>query len=420
MPAPLKVLFVAARYPAAGSPREGVFVREHARAAALFNDVTVLYAGKPAAAPRPPEREPGGKLVERPFPRPFFPFPTQAGAPFERGVRAAFRGITADGWHPDIIHAHTHHAGPAAVALSRKTGLPFVITEHLSRFSRRKMSRAEIKRASASMAEAAMILPVSHYLREAIMAYGISGRFRVIPNALDSDLFSPGPGGDQAAGGKKKMLAVGNLVALKNYPLLLAAVSRLRAKRSDFRLDIAGEGPERKNIEKIIAAGKLAPLVSLLGHRTQREVAGLMKQSAFLVHPSRTETFGCVLAESLATGKPVIAFRTGAIPEIIGPGRGILAEQQDLDGFTDALGRMLDGYHSYNPGKLREYAVQNFGHRAVGAEMTAVYEEVLGRARAGDHDRPGGKGKKLSPVNRSRFYGKRGENENKHGGFPGV
>lgn len=83
-----------------------------------------------------------------------------------------------------------------------------------------------------------------------------------------------------------------------------------------------------------------AGVLSFLGHRN--DVAKLMRQSSVLIHPARSEGFGLVVAEALACGLPVVASRSGGIPEVVGDcPAALLCESEDVLAFRQSLVNIL-------------------------------------------------------------------------------
>ncbi len=156
----------------------GVFVREHAQAVALYNDVIVLY-----------DEEGGGhvkglyEIVSDQIEYEIrtirirhkkLPIPKTSYFLYLWSIFKTFRKLISKGWRPDIIHAHVYSAGVPAVILGKIYKIPVVITEHWSGFPRHILRMFDILRARFAMNRAKIILPVSNDLEEAIKSYDIS------------------------------------------------------------------------------------------------------------------------------------------------------------------------------------------------------------------------------------------------------
>ena len=303
-----KILFLAAWYPSKENPVEGVFIKEHAKAAALYNDVTVIAFSGTSRSPlrlyKSSENIEDGirtlriKYVGLPIPKT---------KDFIRwwSVISVFRKMLKEGCKPDIIHAHVYSAGVPAIILGKMYGLPVVVTEHFTGFPRRRIKGFSRLQAKFAFERASLVCPVSKDLQESIESYGIHARFKVIANVVDTSLFSPqeGPNLKKTEGnGKKRMLLVALLDPKKGVPYLLEALDRLKKKRSDFILDIVGDGPNRSEYEETVRELGLPDFVHFHGLKTKQEVAGFMKRCDFFVLPSLWENLPCVLICSSSSG----------------------------------------------------------------------------------------------------------------------
>ena len=223
------------------------------------------------------------------------------------------------------------------------------------------------------------VLPVSHALQRAIKRYGIQARFHVIPNVVDTMLFLPESprGGDP---NRKRIRFVGQLRPVRGIPYLLHALPRLGQKRSDWRMDIVGDGEARSEYERLVGDLRLANRVAFHDLKSKREVAAFMRRADFLVLSSLCETFSAPAAEALAVGRPVLATRCGGSEEFISDDVGLLVGLGDADALYRGLDDMLDPVHRYSSPQITQYTRDRFASQLVGAPLHAVYES-LGRQK---------------------------------------
>ena len=383
---PLKVLFLAAWYPSEVSPLSGIFVREHAKAASLDNDITVMYA----------YRSPGHKVkglyevteaVEEGIRTIRIRYRSPSARPdssISRLLRqwstfSHLRHFMEEGWRPDIIHAHVYSAGVTAVILGRLYRIPVVITEHWSGFVLDQLTWERRLAARFAMNRAKVVLPVSEHLKRRIEAYGIDNDFRIVPNVVNTELFYPSPNEDKEDG-KKRLLLVANLFPQKGITYLLQALKLVRGKRSDFSLDIIGQGikgARTEDYEEITRGLGLEDVVNFRGARPREEVAEFMRNCHFFAQPSLYETFGVVYIEAMACGKPVIASDIPGPDEFITENVGILVPPKDVKALAEALEFMLDHYTDYSAEKIANYARERFSYEAVGKRLDEIYREVV-------------------------------------------
>jgi glycosyltransferase involved in cell wall biosynthesis len=286
-----------------------------------------------------------------------------------------FGKMRNEGYTPDAIHAHIFSAGPPAVILGKRYNIPVIITEHMSAFPQRTLSIFKKMMARYAMNRAKIILPVSENLKKHIQHYRINNNFCVVPNTVNTEIFYPSLEPDRGNDDPIKILTVALLAPIKGIPYLLEALHGMRDNRQRFTLDIIGDGPMRTEYEKIAASFKLNKSVTFHGIKSKQEVADFMRSCDFLVLPSHRETFGVVLAEAMACGKPVIATNVGAVNEIVSKNVGLLIPPSDLDTLRKGIEFMINNYRNYNADKIAAYAREKFGYDSVGYMLDRIYKE---------------------------------------------
>jgi glycosyltransferase involved in cell wall biosynthesis len=377
----MKVLFMTTAYPTPESPVAGIFVKEHARAAAEHADIAVVHldrGGGSAASPKPVA---GEEFPTLRIGYPARPVPVSIAAHIAGACRA-FGAVRRAGFEPDLIHAHFFLAGLPAVLIGRRVDKAVVITEQWSVFlPSDPMALTGTLRRSAQYAfeHADLVLPASDALRRGIEAQGISASFRVVPNVVDTSLFHPG---DRARDGVTRLLAVGLLYEAKGYELLLEAVSRLADERRAFHIDVVGDGPDRGAYEELAASLGVADRVTFHGLKTKPEVAAFMRSADLFVLTSRYDNNPCVLIEAMASGLPVVATAVGGIPEIVDASSGRLATPNDPASIAAEIAGALDGIERFDRPAIAWAAKARFGREHVGRMLADAYAEAIQRRQA--------------------------------------
>jgi glycosyltransferase involved in cell wall biosynthesis len=140
--------------------------------------------------------------------------------------------------------------------------------------------------------------------------------------------------------GRRTILYVGRLDREKNLPCLLRAVRRLVRKLPQVRLELVGDGPDRKAIEKTVFRLGLGGFVRFEG--IQEDVSGFYTAADVLVLPSFSEGFSNSLVEAMHAGCAVIASNTGGNSELIEHGRtGLLFPSDDDEVLAQMLHELL-------------------------------------------------------------------------------
>lgn len=139
----------------------------------------------------------------------------------------------------------------------------------------------------------------------------------------------------ECAGGCRVLLAVGRLHRIKDHAFLVRACRRLKDDGLNFLCLIAGEGPERSRLERLIADLDLKAKVRLLGHVPRETLDSYYAMADVVVLTSRSEGIPLTLMEAMAQAKPVLAPAITGIPElVIDRKTGFLYQPGSLQDFT--------------------------------------------------------------------------------------
>lgn len=173
------------------------------------------------------------------------------------------------------------------------------------------------------------------------------------------------------------ILAFGRITESKGYHILIEAVSRI--KDTPYQVIIAGEGPYRSLLEKMVAEKRLSRIL-FLGKVAESQVPWLYSAADIFVHPDLTApAFGLVAAESLSCGTPVIASNTGALPEVVTSEVGICIPAGNPEKLTDAIIKLYqDKSNRVQMGlRGRKRAVTLFTIDRMAEETETVYQKAV-------------------------------------------
>jgi len=282
----------------------------------------------------------------------------------------------------DLIHGHVSYpAGWVAMRLCEETRLPYVVTEHMGPFplqvyespngSLKSFIQLPLLRADARIA-------VSPALCDRVASFGIP-RPEYVPNVIDERLYTIGA--DEPAS-RFTFFTLGGMQPVKGFPDLLQAISQfvrgLSAEdraRVEFRL--GGYGPYLRAYQDQCRRLDLDPWVVWLGFLSREEARREFHRCHCYALASHHESFGVVLVEAMASGKPVIATRCGGPDSLVTPENGILVEVGRPDQLAEAMKAMFHGEKQYDPRLIRETCLREFSRGVVVKRLEQIYLRTL-------------------------------------------
>ncbi len=246
-----------------------------------------------------------------------------------------------------VVHAHWWVPGGLAVRYARRHGRPFIVTLHGSdvRLARRVPGGRALM--GSVLRQATTVTAVSSFLAvDAAEALGVPRT--TIPLTPMPLALGIGADPDQARAGA---IFVGRLTRQKGVHDLLEALAILRRDGRPLDLTVVGDGPERGNLKA--QARALGLNVTFTGIVAPELVAHHLRDKRVFVLPSLDEGLGLVVAEALTQGVPVVATRSGGIPDLfIDPQAGMLVPTSAPGALADAI-RTVASEERYKVGALR-------------------------------------------------------------------
>jgi glycosyltransferase involved in cell wall biosynthesis len=239
---------------------------------------------------------------------------------------------------PDVVHAHGLRAGAlAALALKAGQRCPLVVTVHNAPpvHGTARAVYALLERIVARQAGA--VACVSGDLAARMRRLGAAAVSRAIvpaPPAREPDADAVAAvRAELGAGSHPVVLAVGRLAPQKGFGTLLAAAARWQGSDPCPVLVLAGQGPLDQALRAQADASGIA--MRFLGQRD--DVPALLASAAVVAVPSVWEGQPLVVQEALRAGRPLVASRTGGIPDLTGEDAAVLVPPGDTDALASAV-----------------------------------------------------------------------------------
>lgn len=299
--------------------------------------------------------------------------PGVRGLMFKKNAKKALKNLL-EKEDIDIIHGHyLFPAGAAAVEVGKEYGIKTYVTAHGSDmfelYKSQPLMRPTIKNV---LKDAGGVFAVSNALKHEIVATGVVGiadKTKISWNSVDVDKFSLKNNDsfkkEFKLEDKPIVLFVGNLIKRKNVDSLLEAK---KIANSDYYLVVVGDGPLYKKLTKKVEDENIRDVI-FTGSRG--DVENIIPSCDLLILPSYSESFGLVLIEALACGKPVIGSDVGGISEIINDDVGLLINPKKVSTIAKAIDKLV------NDEDLRLILSMNARNRALDfSEVDIPYPEV--------------------------------------------
>jgi len=257
-------------------------------------------------------------------------------------------GYALEKFQPDIIHVvNPAVLGLSGIFYSKTLNIPLIASYHthlpqyLQHYGLGMLEGLLWELLKGAHNQAKLNLCTSTAMMEELTAHGIE-RVDLWQRGVDTEIFHP----DLATPQMRSLLS-------QNHPEspLLLYVGRLSVEKEierikpilqaipDARLALVGDGPHRQALEKHFAGTN----TYFVGYLMGQELGAAFASADAFIFPSRTETLGLVLLEAMAAGCPVVAARSGGIPDIVTDGvNGYLFEPTaDIQGAVTATVRLL-------------------------------------------------------------------------------
>jgi len=299
---------------------------------------------------------------------------------FRRATRLLFERYIKEQGLPDLIHAHSAlYGGVSAASLKDHYHIPYIITEHNSRFGAKQLPSWKIQLARQMFGSASARIAVSSTLGKLLESI-IGEEFvpwQQVPNLVDPS-FKPA---DSPKSLERPFifLNIAYMTERKRQSDLIQAFAEQFQNQPKVQLRLGGDGPLRSVLQAQARSLGIGQQVHFLGLLDRSKVLSEMQSADAFVLSSRHETFGVVLVEALACGKPVIATACGGPQDIVHQGNGLLVPLQNIADLGRALHWMKEHITSYDPQVIRSDCLARFGEQTVAAQLTEIYEMVLHR-----------------------------------------
>jgi glycosyltransferase involved in cell wall biosynthesis len=379
------VLWLPSWYPTMLSPFDGDFIQRHARAAAQFIPVHVLYIAKDSEGlitrETKIEENTLGNLRETII---YYYSPRKKiklldGFLSRKKFNRIYKDYLANQFRMNrrstAVHVHViYRAGLIALWLRKRFQLDYYVTEHWTGYDKSSydnfFTRSQLFRRTTLkiLRLSKCVIPVSFDLGKKLQNLVPTVKLKIIPNTVDINQFYPG-------GTPKAFRFVHNVSSFKgqkNTEGLLRVLNRLKEVRIDW--DCLMYGPMNDELKEMVNKFNLESKVVFTGQISYQRVAEELRSSSAFISFSNFENQPCSILEALCCGIPVIATCVGGIAEIINEQNGILIDPGDESQLLEAIQKMMDEYIRFDKTAIAGEARRLFSYEAVGKQFYTLYK----------------------------------------------
>jgi len=393
MSRPLSILTATTLFPNAVQRAHGVFVETRLRHLVASGEVTahvlapipwlpplVRYGAYGALQSVPSQVERNGLVVEHPryLVVPKFGM-TLTPHTLYRAMRKRLVALLKAGHRFDLVDAHYFYPdGVAAVRLAREFNLPVTVTARGTDLSLIPQFPGPRKMILDAAANASAMITVCQALKDTLVEMGVApDRVTVLRNGVDLELFRPvdRQAAREALGLTRRTLAsVGLLIDRKGHHHIIRALKQL----PETDLLIAGDGPDRRALERLAQEEGVSDRVRFLGSVDQNRLREIYNAVDALVLASSREGWANVLLEAMACGTPVVASAVWGTPEVVArPEAGVLMPSLDPQGVAAGVTSLFAAYPDH--AATRRYA-EGFNWDATTQGQLTLFRAILANA----------------------------------------
>ena len=383
------IVFLARWYPHRYDPMFGLFVQRHAEAAALFNDITVIYCNEQRAMSNEPNAHSSKPTAQSKFEivrtnennvdtiRVYYKKPKNKIQSLLRFYRANMMALKLCK-KPDLIHVHIlTRLGVIAWIQKILHRTPYIITEHWSRYLPGNDFSGFLRKTACKLVvrNAKTVTTVTENLATAMKNHGLKNdNYVVLPNVVNLDMFHINSQCTDATSHVPTIIHISCFEdKSKNISGLLESLKIIDDKGIDFQCKLIGEGMDLDLMKEKAKNLQLINKVSFTGLLQGQALADELSSGDFLVLSSNYENMPVVILEALASGLPVVSTNVGGIKEMIDDTKGILVEPRNKEALAEAMIKMIESHKDYDANYLRNSVIEKYGYESVGRFLDSIY-----------------------------------------------
>lgn len=382
------VLWLPAWFPSRRSSFNGDFIWRHAVATASYMPIVLLYLEKdPAIRTVCKEvHEQDNFTIIRIY------YPVSSTNKYIESLASTFlytwlafrefRKIKKVWGLPTLIHVHiVQKSIIAGYLLSLWFKLPLILSEHSGHFlpesekSYQRLTSWKKTLFSYILNKPKMITAVSNHLARNIQKISKREDIVILPNVVDETVFAKAS--SLTSTDSFKLIHISTFTPNKNIDAILQAV-KLARQNHHINIELTLIGPVEMLPE--IHRKDVPAWLTILPEMSQLALAKKINSHHALILYSTYETFGCVVAEAISCGRPVLVSNIPALSEYVMDGeQGFLVRLNDPVLLSVKINELREKYTDFSPAELHQSIVEKYGYGIVGKKTVDLYSSIKGK-----------------------------------------
>lgn len=299
--------------------------------------------------------------------------------------------------HYDVIHAHHEISAYEYLPLAKALNIPFVLTIH--GLPPAGVAELSMEKRGVLYRSVAHVQVNTQYSARQVIALGCAPeKIRILPQGTDLQAFQFYP--RLPVEGKESLviLTVARIQSDKGHKYVIEAVANLVRAGHSIEYRIVGAGYEEDNLRQLIQSLGMEHAIKMVGALTGQPLLDEYRNAHIFILPSlhdsegkREETQGVVIQEAQASGKIVIATKTGGIPECVEDGvSAFLVEDSSASAMEAAILRVLNQSEHWRQWqeKGRHWVESRYDINVIGEKQWELYQQAIAEKNASSHAAP--------------------------------
>lgn len=356
-------------FPHDKNPLYGIFILNQAKDLAEYVDVTVMISRR---KPLPySKRYKIGKVNVIEKGGPFLPNTSEKRlANWSDHYIRMFEIVNKES-PVDLIHCHDYIALYPTREIHKKHKTPYIVTIHNTDFLRGRVDNWRSRYIKDAFYHCHRIISVGVTLGEKLREYAQDSKILIIPNGIDTDLFSLSTTKSQ---NPFKFLFIGIYEERKRVMEILRSFHKLN--QSNIHLTFIGYGSLEKQMRKYVSKYNLSSSVDILPPIKNEELTPIYQKHHCYISYSTSETFGITVAEAMSCGLHILYSKSGGPEHFVSPQGALLVEGNDLESLSKKMEEMVSIYNPDVAPSIRDHVIQNLSKQVVVSKLLSLYKSI--------------------------------------------